>query len=202
MGVKPDTTGLPYYAPAKPRTPRKDSNTSQQIGQEEVEVVEEETSSRRQSIDVSASPPVIVVASAKDLHSSSSPQPVTDHISVAENECKTTAMRRLEFTPPIPEEDKGVEQSDTGQTATDARSDTGMIENETTAVCSDMEEGVERREVIIDKQKMMQLFEETIEVSSNWSVEQMIRLHSTLEQLAFRHRLSWDRTGLLEVCVM
>ena len=74
-----------------------------------------------------------------------------------------------------------VEQSDTGQTATDARSDYRVIWKQT---------------------EMMQLFEETIEVSSNWSVEQMIRLHSTLEQLAFRHRLSWDRTGLLEVCVM
>ena len=41
LGVKPDTPGLPYYAPAKQRTPRKDSTMSQQIEQEESMITEE-----------------------------------------------------------------------------------------------------------------------------------------------------------------
>ena len=44
LGVKPDTPGLPYYAPAKQCTPRKDSTTSQQIDQL---VIMEMTKSRK-----------------------------------------------------------------------------------------------------------------------------------------------------------
>ena len=189
LGVKPDTTGLPYYAPAKPRTPRKDSDTSQ-----EMELVEEESSSRRLSIEKSATPSENIIAS--DLQSSSSPKHVID---VTEKECGSTAMRRLEFTPPL-SEDEGVVQTDTGQTITD--NDKCVIETTTAAAHSDAAvEREEKREVVIDKHKMVQLFEDTVEFSKNWSVEQMMRLHSTLEQLAFRHRLSWNRTGLLEVCM-
>ena len=51
----------------------------------------------------------------------------------------------------------------------------------------------------MDKQKMMRLFEEAVEMSEEWLIKRMVRLHSTLEQLAFRLRMSWDRAGLLEV---
>ena len=54
--------------------------------------------------------------------------------------------------------------------------------------------------VVLDRQKLLGLFERVAHVTESCSVEQMEALYSTLEHLAFRHRMKNDRRRLLEVC--
>lgn len=59
-----------------------------------------------------------------------------------------------------------------------------------------------QKQVSIDGRGLVELFERIVEGTDGCSVEEMERIHTTYRQLLFRHRMSWEREGLLEVsCV-
>lgn len=54
-------------------------------------------------------------------------------------------------------------------------------------------------QVSIDGRSLVELFERIVKGTDCCSVEEMERIHTTYRQLVFRHRMSWERQGLLEV---
>jgi hypothetical protein len=55
------------------------------------------------------------------------------------------------------------------------------------------------KEVVIDRQRQLDLFHHVARATESCSVEQMDRLHSTLEHIVFRHRMTLDKQRLIEV---
>lgn len=55
------------------------------------------------------------------------------------------------------------------------------------------------KEVVMDHERQLALFNMVSEASERCTVEQMDRLHSTFEHLVFRHRMSLDKHKLIEV---
>ena len=54
-------------------------------------------------------------------------------------------------------------------------------------------------EVVIDRKRQLALFDRVTQATGSASVEQMDRLHSTLEHIVFRHRMTMDKHQLIEV---
>ena len=55
------------------------------------------------------------------------------------------------------------------------------------------------KQVMVDKKGLLEVFERIVKETEGCSVEDMERIHTTYQQLVFRHRMSWEREGLLEV---
>lgn len=55
------------------------------------------------------------------------------------------------------------------------------------------------RPVIIDRRRLLAVFEQVTQATGSYSVEEMEKLHSTFEHLVFRHRMKLDRSQLVEV---
>lgn len=53
--------------------------------------------------------------------------------------------------------------------------------------------------VMVDKGRLVRVYDSAVQCSSGWSLEQLLQLDSTLNQLVFRHRMNWDKTLLLDV---
>ena len=185
---------------------------------EEEENAKRQNSDQRHINELSCSPQSVhVVTSTEEPKVTPPPSPpfnsAVDSDLFVSKEGKNSTARRLEFAPLLPqneeEHDMAVDQTDSrlAEGITDAHTDTQVAAGEENAIDKSAsietlvvsDELADKREVMLDKQRMMRLFEEAVEMSEEWSIERMVRLHSTLEQLAFRHRMSWDRAGLLEV---
>ncbi len=54
------------------------------------------------------------------------------------------------------------------------------------------------RRVAIDIARLLELYERVVREAEDINVEEMEKLHSTFEQLVFRHRMQWDKEALVE----
>ena len=54
-------------------------------------------------------------------------------------------------------------------------------------------------DVIVDQDRLLALFERVIDATEKCTCEQMERLHATFDHLVFRHRMTIDRSELIEV---
>ena len=57
-------------------------------------------------------------------------------------------------------------------------------------------------QVVVDGRGLADVFEKIVMGTDSCSVEELERVHTVYEHLVFRHRMSWERTGLLEVRAM
>ena len=55
------------------------------------------------------------------------------------------------------------------------------------------------RPVVIDRRRLLAVFEQVTQVTGSCSIEQMEKLHTTFEHLMFRHRMKHERQQLVEV---
>lgn len=55
------------------------------------------------------------------------------------------------------------------------------------------------KQVAVDRKGLLEVFERIVKETEGCSVEDLERIHTTYQQLVFRHRMSWEREGLLEV---
>ncbi len=69
----------------------------------------------------------------------------------------------------------------------------------TAAVCNSATAQHQERVVSVDGRGLVELFERIVKGTEVCSVKEMERIHALYEQLVFRHRMSWEREGLLEV---
>ena len=56
-----------------------------------------------------------------------------------------------------------------------------------------------QKNLVMDKGKLVRLYDSVVQSTSGCTVEQLLQLDSTMNHLVFRHRMNWDRTLLLEV---
>ena len=64
---------------------------------------------------------------------------------------------------------------------------------------SSLTPGDVNRPVVIDRRKLLAVFEQVTQVTGSCSIEQMEKLHTTFEHLVFRHRMKHERQQLVEV---
>lgn len=55
------------------------------------------------------------------------------------------------------------------------------------------------RKVCVDGKGLLEVYERIVQATEGCSVEAIERMHTTYQQLVFRHRMSWQRDDLLEV---
>ena len=68
-----------------------------------------------------------------------------------------------------------------------------------TANASSMSSENVNRPVVIDRRRLLAIFEQVARVTGSYSIEDMEKLHSTFEHLVFRHRMKQERSQLVEV---
>ena len=54
-------------------------------------------------------------------------------------------------------------------------------------------------DVIVDQDRLLALFERVVDATEKCTCEQMERLHAIFDHLVFRHRMTTDRSELIEV---
>ncbi len=172
LRVQPDTDGLPYYAPSKPRTPRKR---------------EEESSKEPKTEDVTMSDndrdaPVISDSSSSVQHDNQ-----TTEFNVVIQKSLSISSRKLSF-------------STKHKTSSTSSGSLGR-RSASSAPPPFVATPTLQRLVIIDRARLVQLFNKVVKSTASYSVDQCLKVHVMLSQLVFRHRMEWNREQLLEVHV-
>ena len=161
--MKPDSHGIPYYPPPKPRTPKKEQKDKQD--NEEQEMINEQ--------DLEGEEPCTVFSDNESLvledESTDPPNPVSTSKSSLR-----LPLRRLNFD---------------------------EISTETSRVSSGaaFSPNGSENEVIVDQGRLLKLFSRVVSLTEGCSVELCLKLHATLSQLVFRHRMTRDKMELIEV---
>ena len=132
-GLRPHLEGLPYYAPPKPRTPKKDEGSKQ-----------EET-----TLDIMTT----------DSRDSATTRRLSFEDTFCDRFLSLTIPSIKTPSPPLKEQ-----------------------------------------HLIIDKNKLVSLFDRLVRITADCSVETCLKIHSTIGHLIFRHRMDWNKQELLKVC--
>lgn len=59
---------------------------------------------------------------------------------------------------------------------------------------------IETQPIIVDKEKLKQLLEDTVQSTEGFSVEKLQHLYSVLSCTVYRHRQQYDKNQLVQVC--
>ena len=191
LGVQPDSHGLPYYAPSKSRTPRKDESFSAPLLEEE----DDERSHTPRALSDSD-----MDLSLSDIHVDKDSLPIED-ISNGVSGLKSLPLRRLSF-----------EESSKGKTKS-VSSCSSSLDNPgplvqgaspslATPTAPPTAPPTAQNIVTVDRSKLLLLFNRVVEATDGCNVDQCLRTHSTLSRLVFRHRMSLNKDKLLEVCTL
>lgn len=193
LGVKPDSGGMPYYPPPKPKTPKKEDeeeNTIDGERNEEEKVME----------DVNEVYTHDVINDS--IHEENSSSLMTSGL-----------IRRLSFDNKINGRKRSRSESEVSPdslneeeiTLSPSQDRISKVTNDSTIVelnpsVSDGSNNdlIVQREVVIDKTKLLILYKRVISLTDSCNTEQCLKLHSTLNQLVFRHRMVWNRQALIE----
>ena len=247
LGVKPDSGGMPYYAPPKPKTPKKEDvesnqdeekNTIDGERKEEEEkeemmedvnevytddvingsIHEENSSSLVTSIHEENSSSLVT-----SIHKENSSSLVTsiheeNSSSLVHKENSSSLVtsglaRRLSFDNKINGRKRSRSKSEVSPdslneeiTLSPSQDCISKVTNDSTIIelnpsVSDGSNNdlIVQGEVVIDKTKLLMLYKRVVSLTDSCSTEQCLKLHSTLNQLVFRHRMVWNRQALIEV---
>ncbi len=66
---------------------------------------------------------------------------------------------------------------------------------------SSIDKAVDKDCLIINISKLKELFSRIVQLTNECSVDTNLKIHSTLSQLIYRHRMNWNKGELLKVCV-
>ena len=220
MGINPETTGFPYYSPSKVKNSKElDTCTDEgKIGDNPV-VTETDESLLDLSDQSNKSTPF---GSSHDIHSNKTTQngtaarqlnfnekqpdkPVSQvqtrrHSSSNSNNSLDT---HKDPTSPLPQDIKDTSPLDHPQSL-DVSLPISPLKGIVNFVSPslDSSEGTNslaQADVMVDKERLLKLFQRVLNDTSTYNVDQLLRLHSHINHTVFRHRMNWDKSALIEV---
>lgn len=216
MGINPETKGFPYYSPSKVKNSKElDTSTDEgKIGDNPI-VIETDESLLDLSDQSNKSP----FGSSHDIHSNNTTQNGTAARQLNFNEkqpdkpVSQVQTRRCssnnnldthkDLTPPLPQDIKDTSPLD-DPLSLDVSLPISPLKDIVTFVSPslDSSEGTKslaQTDVIIDKERLLKLFQRVLNETSTYNVDQLLRLHSHINHTVFRHRMNWDKSALIEV---
>ena len=170
LRVQPDTNGLPYYAPSKSRTPRKqEEESSKEPRSEDITMCDNETDAP-------------VMSDSVIQHDNQ-----TFEFNVVIQKALSISSRKLSFS--------------TKQKTSSTSSGSFDTRSTSSAPPPFMAPPTLQKQVIIDRARLVQLFNKVVKSTASCSVDECLKVYAMLSQLVFRHRMEWNREQLLEVHV-
>ena len=217
MGLNPETKGFPYYSPSKVKD-GKDVDTCTDEGKNVDDPIINETD--ESLLDLSdQSNKSTPFSSSHDIHSNKTNQngtarqlnfnekqpdkPTSQAQTRRHSNSSTNLDTHKDPTPPLSQDIKDTPPPDEPQSL-DVSLPIGPLKDIVSFISSSLNssEGTNffvQADVTIDKERLLKLFKHVVNDTSTYNVDQLLRLHSHINHTVFRHRMSWDKSALLEV---
>ena len=200
LGVKPDSGGMPYYPSPKPKTPKKEDVKSNQ-DEEENTIDGERNEEEKVMEDISEVYTQDVINSSIREENSSSlvTSRLTRRLSFDNKINRRKRSRSESEVSPDSLNEEEITLSPSQDRTSKVTNDSTIIELNPSVSDGSNNDLIVQREVVIDKTKLLILYKKVVSLTDSCSTEQCLKLHSTLNQLVFRHRMVWNRQALIEV---